>query len=187
MWYLFAFLFFFCLFYVLILVLSVFFFNSHMQLFIAWAVWGLLHPSALLRSAPVELTVARWRATILVSGIIATVLCFAVPQVLFALLTKVLSCRAQNRALPALCRKAGLSFFFFSLWTKVISTVIFSLQSAIVSLAPNPREWLYHSSVMRLVLIYLDGLALQPPIPHSLASKNNLATTLLVFVMYIWK
>lgn len=53
-------------------------------------------------------------------------------------------------------------FFLFPLWTKVICTVIFSLWNQQFSLLPNPREWLYHSSVRHLFLIYLNG-----PLPSS--------------------
>lgn len=92
---------------------------------------------------------------------------FCSAQVVFALLTKVLSYREQNRAFPALCKKAGFffflyTFFLFPLWTKVICTVIFSLWNLQFSLLPNLREWLYHSSVMHLFLIYLNG-----PLPSS--------------------
>ena len=102
------------------------------------------------------------------SGIIATILCFALLKLCLHCWPKCFHIRVQNRAFPVLCKKAGFlyiyiyTFFLFPLWTKVICTVIFSLWNLQFSLPPNPREWLYHSSVMHLFLIYLNG-----PLPSS--------------------
>lgn len=101
--------------------------------------------------------IAHQRSTLLVSGIIATILCFTAPHGVFALLTKVLSYRAQNRAFPALCQKAG--FFsppFFLMDKSNLYYHFLSLKSAIVSPHPNPTEWVHSSSAKHLLLLYLD-------------------------------
>lgn len=127
------------------------------------------------------------RSTLLVSGIIATILCFALPRIVFALLTKVLSNGAQNRAFPALCWKAGFFFFPFFLMDKSnLYCHFLSLKSAVVSPPSDPIEWLDNFSVMHLHLLYLDvSPSSAPPLP--LVLTNNLTTTLFLFAMYTRK
>lgn len=127
------------------------------------------------------------RSTLLVSGIIATILCFALPRIVFALLTKVLSNGAQNRAFPALCWKAGFFFFLFFLWTKVICTVIFSLWNLLLSLLlpTQLNDLTIFQSCIRIFSTWMSPPPVPPPLP--LVLTNNLTTTLFLFAMYTRK
>lgn len=152
------------LFYVLIWILSIFLFlfSSHIQRFIAYAVWGLLRHWAVLWSPPVtciELDIegphfGEWNHSN------DSVFCSASSHVCTVDLS------AQSRAFPALCWKAGIFYpsFFFSLWTKVICTVIFSLQNLLLALPLQTQLNARNSSVRCLPLLHLDGFPSHTPL-----------------------